>query len=52
MRRLDDNTLEELAYLISADDELHYRSGPGLAKFLTGAGWPSVPPHDGTPRRL
>ncbi|WP_157963702.1 hypothetical protein [Actinocorallia populi] len=51
MHALDDNTLEELAHLICGDDGPLYRSGPNLAKFLTRAGWPTVPPHDGTPRR-
>ena len=48
---LDANTLEELARVICGDDNLYYRKGHELARFLENADWHKVPEYDGEYRR-
>jgi hypothetical protein len=48
---LDANTLEELARVICGDDNLFYRKGYEIARFLENAGWHKVPEYDGEYRR-
>lgn len=48
--RLDANTLQEIARVICGDD-LYYRQGWEIAKFLKHAGWAEVPDFDGGYRR-
>lgn len=48
---LDANTLGELARVICGDDNLYYRKGYEIARFLEHAGWQRVPEYDGEFRR-
>ncbi|MFD7119616.1 hypothetical protein ACFWAA_21640 [Streptomyces sp. NPDC059922] len=44
---LDGNTLKELARVICGDDDLYYRRGFEITRFLENAGWRNVPEYDG-----
>ncbi|WP_282204890.1 hypothetical protein [Kitasatospora fiedleri] len=48
---LDENTVAELARVVTGDDDLYYRKGYEIEGFLRRAGWQDVPAYDGQYRR-